>query len=151
MTSPPPTHTLPCVPSFYPVFPAEVLGGFLPLDASSTVTAQASSVQYTDFVNGGRPLDVFNAAIIPLAQSGAAPLPPAAFTSEEIVAGVHSRGLPVLWLAVCLVCVWAQGREHGQGLMCQTRVHLSVLLLQHSDALCLLSRTFVRFHRCPHC
>jgi hypothetical protein len=47
------------------------------------------SWRYTDFVNGGRPLDVFNAAAIPLAGAGRGPLPPAALSAAQLLAGLN--------------------------------------------------------------
>jgi hypothetical protein len=74
--------------SFYPNFPAEALGGLTPLSDGDRAIAQASSALYTDFVNGGRPLDVFTAAVLALSGGGALSPSSVALSELDIVGGI---------------------------------------------------------------
>ena len=72
--------------AFYPNFPAEALGAMVPMTDSDADVAQASCVRYTDFVNGGRPLDVFTAAVLAIGGRGQEVLTDA-FSVEDILTG----------------------------------------------------------------
>ena len=78
--------------AFYPLYPAEALGGLQPLSLASRATGQLSTAAYTGrWASTSRPLDVFVAAIYALA--GNATSLPNAFTPEDIVTGLEA------WLA----------------------------------------------------
>ena len=77
--------------AFYPLYPSEALGGLQPLGSGDRRTGQASVAAYVpDFASTPRPLDVFVAAALALAGSGAAPPAPAAFSPAAIVAGLEA-------------------------------------------------------------
>ena len=76
--------------SFYPIYPAESIGGLTHLTDADRLIAQASAAIYSDLPGGSRrPLDIYVNAILSLAGAGTLPPSPLSFTPAEIVSGLE--------------------------------------------------------------